>query len=127
LSQRLVFDGRFILVRGQVVGPTGEARIDFALDTGSTRTVISRRILERVGITVDPARPSIRLVTASGPVETVAATATELRALGRQGRNFSVLAFELPRAARVDGLLGLDFLRGHRLLIDFRAGTIALD
>jgi hypothetical protein len=27
----------------------------------------------------------------------------------------------------VDGLLGLDFLRGQRVILDFRTGTITVD
>jgi hypothetical protein len=32
----------------------------------------------------------------------------------------------LPPGAGVDGLLGLDFLRGQSLTIDFRSGEITL-
>ena len=32
----------------------------------------------------------------------------------------------LPASAAVDGLLGLDFMRGKRLIIDFRTGIIDL-
>jgi len=27
----------------------------------------------------------------------------------------------------LDGVLGLDFLRGHRLVVDFREGFVSLD
>ena len=32
----------------------------------------------------------------------------------------------IPADAGVDGLLGLDFLRGHVLTLDFRGGIITL-
>ena len=34
---------------------------------------------------------------------------------------------DLPAAIAIDGLLGLDFLRGTRLTIDFRNGTIDVE
>lgn len=37
------------------------------------------------------------------------------------------LCRDLPAEVRVDGLLGLDFFRGTRLALDFRAGRLSLD
>ena len=47
--------------------------------------------------------------------------------LGRDCADFPVLAHTLPPSAGVDGLLGLDFVRGGRLTVDFRAGHVTLD
>ena len=41
--------------------------------------------------------------------------------------NFPVLCHDLPSTVTVDGVLGLDFLRGGRLKVDFRAGLLSLD
>jgi hypothetical protein len=49
-----------------------------------------------------------------------------LSTLGRHRLAFPVLAHSLPPAAGIDGLLGLDFLRGSILTVDFRAATITL-
>jgi hypothetical protein len=38
-----------------------------------------------------------------------------------------VVVTRLDRRARLDGLLGLDFLRDSRLTIDFRRGEIELE
>src|SRR5438874_1974268 len=46
--------------------------------------------------------------------------------LGRTRSRMGVLAHSLPPSARIDGLLGLDFLRSRRLTIDFSAGTLEL-
>ncbi len=37
-----------------------------------------------------------------------------------------VLCHTLPPSATVDGLLGLDFFRGHQLTVDFQTGQITL-
>ena len=52
---------------------------------------------------------------------------SRLKALGEHRVNFPVLSHTLPSSASVDGLLGLDFLRGKVLRIDFRQGTLALN
>ena len=45
--------------------------------------------------------------------------------LGVRRANFQVVVAHLPRG--IEGLLGLDFLRGHRLLLDFREGVLEFD
>jgi hypothetical protein len=53
-------------------------------------------------------------------------TIDRLEALGQQRQSIPVLCHTLPPTAPVDGLLGLDFIRGQCLTIDFRAGQITL-
>jgi hypothetical protein len=49
-----------------------------------------------------------------------------LTALGQSKANFRVLALPISPVPTADGVLGLDFLRGHLLTIDFRTGQIDL-
>jgi hypothetical protein len=49
-----------------------------------------------------------------------------LIALGQERQSFSVLSHRLPATLSVEGVLGLDFLRGQALSIDFRKGQIGL-
>jgi len=53
-------------------------------------------------------------------------TLSHIRALGQERVDFGVLGHTLPPSAGVDGLLGLDFLRGQNLTVDFRAGRVNL-
>ena len=48
----------------------------------------------------------------------------KITAIGKERMTFPVLAHTLPPSAGVDGLLGLDFLRGEVLTVDFRLGEI---
>jgi MalT-like TPR region len=41
--------------------------------------------------------------------------------------DFPVLCHTLPPSATVDGVLGLDFMRGQRLIVDLRAATVSLE
>ena len=47
--------------------------------------------------------------------------------LFHQRRSFPALSYTLPSSASVDGVLGLDFLRDRRLIVDFRASAITLE
>jgi hypothetical protein len=49
-----------------------------------------------------------------------------LSALGHHATGPRVLVHSVPAAAALDGLPGLDFLRNHVLILDFRAGQISL-
>ena len=39
----------------------------------------------------------------------------------------ALVSHTMPRSAGVDGVLGLDFMRGQHLTIDFRAGEVLLN
>jgi hypothetical protein len=72
----------------------------------------------------DPAQSHqhVRMTTGSTVEVVPIVVLTRLSALGQHRIGFAVLAHGLPASTSVDGLLGLDFLRGHALTIDFRAG-----
>ena len=115
-----------IIVRCQVFGPKGNTLARLALDTGAVQTMISIQILASLGYSTDAAASDIQIRTASG-IETVAEIALDkIEALDGERLAFPVLAHTLPEGARVDGLLGLDFLRNRKLEIDFRLGRITL-
>ena len=76
----------------------------------------------------DPAalRDRIQITTGSGVEFVPLIPVSRIEALGKNVENLPVLAHTLPPTAMVDGLPGLDFLRGARLTIDFTDGTIEL-
>ena len=122
------FDGQqgLVVVRAQVTGPSGVAVVRLALDTGATRSLINASLLVAVGY--DPARTleRIEVTTGSGVEFAAPVSISKIAALGRERTDFSVLAHTLPPSAGVDGVLGLDFLRGEILTIDFRNGRLTL-
>ena len=122
------FDGQqgLIVVRAQVTGPIGIAIVRLALDTGATRTLINAGLLVAVGY--DPAATLERTeVTTGSGVEFAALVAiSKIVAMGQERTGFPVLAHTLPPSAGVDGVLGLDYLRGQVLRIDFQNGRLTL-
>ncbi len=51
----------------------------------------------------------------------------QIRVLDHTWENIEVVMHDLPAASGVDGLIGLDLLRGKRLTLDFRLGELTLD
>jgi len=115
-----------ILVDAELAGPLGRGRLRLALDTGATRTLVSTTMLVAAGY--DPARAAaqVRITTASGVEYVPYLPVLRLSALGQDRTNFPVVGHTLPPSTTINGLLGLDFLWGQVLTIDFRAGQITL-
>ena len=115
-----------VIVQAELWGPSGSAIVRMALDTGATRTVINANPLVWVGY--DPALSTdrVQMTTGSGVEFAPVVNVQRVSALGQECSDLPILCHTLPPSADVDGLLGLDFLRGQSLLIDFRAGEITL-
>jgi predicted aspartyl protease len=115
-----------IYVDAELEGPSGKAMLRLALDTGATWTLINVAMLVAVGY--DPALTPgrVQVTTGSDVVFAPLISLSLLKALGQERNAFTILAHTLPTSAAVDGLLGLDFLRGQLLTVDFRQGRISL-
>ena len=116
-----------IVVLAELFGPSGSAVLRLALDTGATATLINVGHLVAIGYDPSLVSDRVQVTTGSGVEFVPRIPVTLFKALGQQRALFPILSHTLPPSATVDGLLGLDFLRGQRLVVDFRAGTIALD
>jgi predicted aspartyl protease len=115
-----------IIVPAEVWGGSGNAVLRLAVDTGATSTIINVGPLVAIGY--DPALVPDRMqVTTASGVEFAPRIALQrITARGQERTNFPVLAHTLPPSAAVDGLLGLDFLRGLRVTLDFRVGKVTI-
>ena len=115
-----------IIVRTELWGPTGSALLRLALDTGATATVVNIAMLVAVGYDPALAPTRVQVTTGSGVEYAPRVTLSRILALGQECVDFPVLGHTLPPSAGVDGLLGLDFLRGRSLTVDFRTGHVTL-
>lgn len=117
---------RLIIVKAIIFGPADRVSANLALDTGASTTTLSLTLLRLAGYIPEASLEQIRIVTGSGAQLVPRLTLDRIEALGQTQTNLPVLGHTLPPSVTVDGLLGLDFLRGRRLTIDFRAGRITL-
>lgn len=115
-----------IVVDVELEGPAATALLRLALDTGATQTMISVSRLLAIGYDPAVAPQRVRVMTGSGVLSVPSLPVTRLNALGKVRNGFFVLAHTLPPNSTVDGLLGLNFLRGLELNINFRTGLIDL-
>mgnify|MGYP001565233985 CR=1 FL=1 len=115
-----------IVVRAELTGPSGKAILRLALDTGATSTLINVGMLVAVGYDPALSRRRVEVTTGSGIEFAPRILASILRALGQSRLRFPILAHTLPPSAGVDGLLGLDFLRGKKMTLDFQTGKITM-
>jgi aspartyl protease family protein len=76
----------------------------------------------------DPAavEARIQVTTGSGVEYVPRVPVKQIECLDVQRQDFPVLCHTLPPTAMVDGLLGLDYLRGSRLEIDLLNGLVRL-
>ena len=114
-----------IVVQAEVSGPSGTIVLRLALDTGATGTMINVAPLTAVGYEPSLAPDRVQVTTGSGVEFAPRVIAARIRAMGQTRSDFPVLAHTLPPSTSVDGLLGLDFLRGQVLRLDFRQGNIS--
>ena len=115
-----------VIVHAELTGPSGEAVLRLALDTGATSTLVNVGILVALGYDPALAPDRVQVTTGSGIEFAPRIVLDKITALGEERTSFPVLCHTLPPSAGVDGLLGLDFFRGHGLTIDFRLGEVTL-
>lgn len=117
-----------IVVNMAIEGPDGrELRIlPAAFDTGASSTIISWDIAISLGY--DPTRVTrrVRIITGSGVEYASVITVQKLTAIGESIANIEVLCHDLPEDSKVDGLLGLNFLRNFDIDISFSKATVAI-
>jgi predicted aspartyl protease len=100
----------------------GEGPFQFVIDTGADRTVISTELAERLGL---PEAGKARLHAMGGQrdvglvqIKSVSVSTNTVR---------DVRAAALPaRNLGADGLLGIDSLKGQRIIMDFKAQTMTV-
>ena len=116
-----------IIIPTKMCGPAGDTVVRMALDTGATGSLVNWDVAVFLGYDPAVVTERIQMTTGSG-VEFVPQIIVEkIKAFGLVRQNFPVLCHTLPPSATVDGLIGLDFFRGQRLIVDFREGLVTVE
>jgi len=119
-------DSSIVTLEVDLFGPKDAHRVNMALDTGATFVMIPWDVAERLGY--DPATSATRvaITTASTIEKAPLITLERIRVLGVEAEKVEVVVHDLPPKSRVDGLLGLSFLRNFNLHLLFRDGVLEL-
>jgi predicted aspartyl protease len=115
-----------IVVGAELHGPSASIVLRLALDTGASTTMISSAPLVTAGYDPALAGERVQVTTAAGVEFLPRVKIERLSSLGSDRADLAILGHTLPPSAGIDGLLGLDFLRGQQLSVDFREGVITL-
>jgi predicted aspartyl protease len=115
-----------IIIPTRLYGFHADALVRLAIDTGATSSMINWDVAILLGYDPASSKERIQVTTGSGLEFAPRITIKKFQALGRLLENFPILCHTLPPSATVDGLLGLDFFRGMRLIIDLKTGIITL-
>jgi clan AA aspartic protease (TIGR02281 family) len=109
-----------------VAGPKDSVQVDLILDTGAVLTSLSWTVLKRIGY--DPAVTSDRkkIVTANGIIEVPKLQVDSITVGNAIGRNIEVICHDIPELATIRGVLGLNFLKAFRTVIDYKQGYLEI-
>ena len=125
---RIPFDPtrRTILVDAELTGPKRTITLKLLLDTGASDTFVEESYLVAAGYSLSGAVNQFQVVTGSGIISVTEVVVSCFASLGQTRADFPILAHSFHPGAGYEGVLGLDFLRGNILTIDFVNGEIAL-
>ncbi|MGH7964359.1 MAG: retropepsin-like aspartic protease [Candidatus Binatia bacterium] len=126
MSHRFDSKEGLIVVPARLLGPAGDTVVRLALDTGATDTLVNTEVLVLLGYDPVTAPERIQIMTGSGIAFCARLSIERIETVGRMLEQFPLLCHTLPSSTRIDGLLGLDFLRGCYLGIDLRSGEISV-
>ena len=115
-----------VVVPAELWGPSDSAVLRMALDTGATGTIVNTKMLVALGYDPELITDRDQIFTGSGVELVPRVLLDRIWVLGKECARFPVLGHTMPPSAGIDGLLGLDFLRGWNLTIDFRTGQVVL-
>ncbi len=120
-------DAPVIVLSTTLEGEDIDKKIDMALDTGATYTMIPWEIAEILGYNPGASKDRVPLITASGVERAPLITLKSISVLGKDADNVQAVVHNLPEKSYVDGLLGLSFLKRFKLSLDFRAAILELE
>ncbi len=97
-----------------------------ALDTGARLTVVTPKVARELGFEPDEMEREISVVGATGAEPAALLRVKSVSVLGEKVTNMRVLCHQLPPTLGLDGILGLNFLKEFRIVIDNETETLTL-
>jgi predicted aspartyl protease len=117
--------GNLLCLKASVRGPSGDPRVvRLLVDTGSSFTVLPIQILQDIGYSTEAASRSVSIMAAGGVLRSPVIDVLEFNCLGQQATEFSVVAMNLPFNPVFNGILGMDFMKRYRSVIDVEKAEI---
>ncbi len=124
LFMRINKTAPIIILKPLLFGPNGKCRVEMALDTGATFTMIPWDIAEHLGY--DPtAIPERIIITTASTIEKAPLIILErIKVFDVEVENIKVVVHDLPPKSRIDGLLGLSVLNHFDIDLHLKKGFL---
>lgn len=116
-----------IVLDGLVTGSDDARMVQFILDTGASITMVPKRILQRIGSKCELLKGSVPVETAGGRINVDLYRVGSIEVLGKSVKDLDVAGYDLPVETRIEGLLGLNFLKHFKVTIDLPNGKLVLE
>ncbi|MGK7899068.1 MAG: aspartyl protease family protein [Xenococcus sp. (in: cyanobacteria)] len=99
--------------------------LSLLIDTGSSFTILPRRVLEYLGYNLSQPIRYQSLTTGQGNTSPLPIIRVNcFNCLGHLMEDFEVIVYEIPNALQVNGLLGMDFLKQTKAIILVDKGEV---
>jgi len=118
--------GSLYYTKAAVKGATGVLNVDLLIDTGATYTILPVESLDMYGYDIASFDETVRLATASGIILAPKIKVKWIQSLGCKFDSFPVVAYTLPPEMYFKGILGMDFLKNARAVINTFQGEIEM-
>jgi predicted aspartyl protease len=111
------------------VHANGRGPFQFAIDTGTSTTAVTPQIAKQLGIATSPLGSG---TTAGAHVDVTAGYVTSFQLGGAKIDNMMIVAADFFETlstaigARLDGIVGYNFLRNYKVAIDYPNGLLSL-
>jgi len=113
-----------IISRAEIFGSGRSISLKMIIDTGSTYTIIPTYAAHAIG---NPQTNRIVEITTGSRVEKAPLIIVPtFKAFGIALHHFPVIVHNLPSRSPIKGLLGLNFLKKSKCVIDFAKNTISI-
>ena len=107
----------------------GKYAFRLVLDTAATHTTLDSNMLYLAGYELKDSKGEHELETSNGIIVVKTYGIGQLECLGITQTNFEVQVYDFIAhgiTSDYDGVIGLDFLKDHKLCIDFPKGEISI-
>ncbi|MFQ5864236.1 MAG: TIGR02281 family clan AA aspartic protease [bacterium] len=113
-----------IVLAVDLFGKKSRYRVNLALDTGAIFTMIPWHVAEHLGYDPAATRERIAITTASTIEKAPVITLERMKVFDVEAENVKVVVHDLPPKSRIDGLLGLSFLKHFDMNLHLKRGFI---
>jgi len=121
-------DKPIIIVKATV---NDKGPFDFAVDTGASVTVISKRTAEKLGISNEPSTPK-RGQCCGGGIDMSLRRVESVQVGEAEQRNLEVALMDLSSISKclgmeLEGIIGHNFMKSYMIIIDYPKKTISFE